>query len=188
MITRGYLPHRRSDANTHSNADAHPKCHAHSYSYTGAVSAACASHLLSGTQLFPAPGSPPPPCQWDCGQGACPANQQLNNGCYVKTSANCAQGYAPAQIPGIINTLCCPGPQPTPTPTPPVVSTCPNPVNYAFYPAGGCPVGSINNGAGWRVLGNGAHVQRRCRQGHAGAGQLQIRQKQKPDRERGRLK
>jgi hypothetical protein len=47
-------------------------------------------------------------------------NQQLNNGCYVKTSgANCAPGYAPAQRPYIINDLCCPGPPPTPTPTPP---------------------------------------------------------------------
>jgi hypothetical protein len=110
----------------------------------------------------PAPGSPPPPCQWDCGQGACPANQQLNNGCYVKSSANCAQGYAPAQSPGIINTLCCPGPQPTPTPTPPIVSTCPNPVNYAFYPSGGCPVGSANNGAGCCICNRTSSFIQQC--------------------------
>jgi hypothetical protein len=93
----------------------------------------------------------------------CPANQQLNNGCYVKSSgANCAQGYAPAQSPGIINTLCCPGPQPTPTPTPPIVSTCPNPVNYAFYPAGGCPTGSINNGSGCCVCNRSAAFIQQC--------------------------
>jgi len=66
-----------------------------------------------------APGSPPPPCQWDCGTLGCPPNQELNNGCYVKTSGtNCRPGYAPAQRPFIINDLCCPGPTPTPTPTP----------------------------------------------------------------------
>jgi hypothetical protein len=76
-----------------------------------------------------APGEPPPPCQWDCGTLGCPPNQRLNNGCYVKSSGiDCLQGYAPAQRPGIINTLCCPGPTPTPTPKgggscPPIICT-----------------------------------------------------------------
>jgi hypothetical protein len=53
-------------------------------------------------------------------------------------------------------------PCPTPTPTPPIVSTCPNPVNYAFYPAGGCPVGSINNGAGCCVCNRSAAFMQQC--------------------------
>jgi hypothetical protein len=56
------------------------------------------------------PGSPPP-CQWDCGTLGCPAKQELDNGCYVKSSgADCRPGYRPENRPGVINTLCCPRP------------------------------------------------------------------------------
>jgi len=113
------------------------------------------------------PGSPPPPCRWNCNQGAgCQANQQLNNGCYVRTppNANCSPGYSPATAPYIANNLCCPGPQPTPTPTPlpPVGSGCASPVNFILYPSGGCPVGSVNNGAGCCVCNRTAAFITQC--------------------------
>jgi len=56
----------------------------------------------------------------------------------------------------------CPTPTPTPTPTPPIVFTCPNPVNFALYPSGGCPVGSVNNGAGCCVCNRSSSFMQQC--------------------------
>ena len=109
-----------------------------------------------------APGDPPPPCRWDCGT-FCPENEELNNGCYVKSSADCIAGYGPARAPHILNELCCPGaPTPTPTPAPPVGSGCTNPVNFVLYGPGGCPVGSVNNGAGCCVCNRSAAFITQC--------------------------
>lgn len=66
--------------------------------------------------------------------------------------------------PYIANNLCSPGPQPTPTPTHahPIGSGCVSPVNYVFYPSGGCPVGSVNNGAGCCVCNRSAAFVTQC--------------------------
>ena len=79
------------------------------------------------------------------------------------SGVNCIAGYAPARAPRILNELCCPGqPTPTPTPAPPVGSGCTNPVNFALYPSGGCPVGSANNGAGCCVCNRSAAFISQC--------------------------
>jgi hypothetical protein len=53
-------------------------------------------------------------------------------------------------------------PTPTPTPAPPTGPTCPNPVNFVLYPSGGCPVGSVNNGAGCCVCNRTSSFMEQC--------------------------
>jgi hypothetical protein len=53
-------------------------------------------------------------------------------------------------------------PTPTPTPTPPTGPTCPNAVNFVLYPSGGCPVGSVNNGAGCCVCNRTSSFMEQC--------------------------
>ena len=44
----------------------------------------------------------------------------------------------------------------------PIASTCTNPVNYVFYPVGGCPVGTLNDGEGCCVCNRTSAFASQC--------------------------
>ena len=78
---------------------------------------------------------------------------------YVRTSVQLADAAKAGACMGA-GTPCVP--TPTPTPAPPTGPTCPNPVNFILYPTGGCPVGSVNNGAGCCVCNRTSSFISQC--------------------------